>query len=163
MDDLRLKGTAWTFGDNVDTDQITPSQYMHLSIEEMSLHAFDPIAPGFAKEFKPGGIIVAGSNFGCGSSRETAPEVLKHLQVAVVVAESFARIFFRNAIAIGLPVLVCPHIAAETSKGDEIEVDFDAARATNLTTGKTFEGVQLNEMMLASLKRGGIMKLLVEK
>lgn len=163
MEGLKVKGTAWTFGDNVDTDQITPSQYMHLPIEEMSLHAFEPIAPGFAKEFKPGGIIVAGSNFGCGSSRETAPEALKHLEVAAIVAQSFARIFFRNAIAIGLPVLVCPHIAAETNKGDEVEVDFDAARATNLRTGKTFEGVPLNEMMLASLKRGGIMKLIAEK
>jgi 3-isopropylmalate/(R)-2-methylmalate dehydratase small subunit len=162
MERLKVKGTAWTFGDNVDTDQITPSQYMHLSTEEMSEHVFEPIAPGFAKEFKRGEIIVAGSNFGCGSSRETAPDALKFLGAAAVVAESFARIFFRNAIAIGLPVLVCPDVSKDAQKGDEFEIDFDAAEVRNLTRNKTHKGVALNDMMLTSLKRGGIMKLLAE-
>ncbi len=160
---LVVKGTAWTFGDNIDTDQITPSQYMDLPVEEMSKHVFEPIAPGFADEFKPGKIIVGGSNFGCGSSRETAPEALKFLGAAAVVAENFARIFFRNAIAIGLPVLVCPGISKEVSAGDEIEVDFARARVANLSTNKVLTGVPLNEMMLQSLEKGGMMKLLGEK
>ncbi len=160
MEQMKLKGTAWTFGDNVDTDQITPGQYMDLPVEEMSQHVFEAIAPGFAKEFKAGEIIVGGSNFGCGSSRETAPDALKFLGVAAVVAESFGRIFFRNAIAIGLPVLVCTGIAAGTTRGDEIEVDIETARARNLTTKEEFQGEPLNEMMIDALKKGGIMKLL---
>jgi len=160
MENLIVRGRVWTFGDNVDTDQITPSQYMDLPIEEMSQHVLEPIAPEFSKEFKRGEIIVGGSNFGCGSSRETAPDALKFLGVAAVVAESFARIFFRNSIAIGLPAIVCPNISGGVKRGDEIEVDFDAALVTNLTTKKQFRGVPLHKVMLASLKGGGIMKIL---
>jgi len=160
MATLIVTGIAWTFGDNVDTDQITPGQYMDLPIDEMSRHVFEPLAPEFAKEFKFGGIVVAGSNFGCGSSRETAPEALKFLGVAAVVAESFGRIFFRNAIAIGLPVLVCPDVASETGKGDKLDVNIEGARVKNLTTEKTFTGEPLHDMMIESLKKGGIMKLL---
>jgi len=160
VEKLTLTGKAWTFGNNIDTDQITPGHYMDLPVDEMSAHVFEPIAPGFAREFKPGEILVGGSNFGCGSSRETAPEALKFLGVAAVVAESFGRIFFRNAIAIGLPVLVCPNISGGTGKGDELEIDIEAARVKNLTTGKTFAGEPLHDMMIESLKKGGIMKLL---
>ncbi|GAB4331087.1 MAG: 3-isopropylmalate dehydratase small subunit [Candidatus Abyssubacteria bacterium] len=163
MERLTVVGTAWTFGNNVDTDQITPSQYMHLSTEEMSEYVFEPIAPGFAKEFKRGEIIVAGSNFGCGSSRETAPDALKFLGTAAIVAESFGRIFFRNAIAIGLPVLVCPNVSKTAEKGDKFEIDFDAAEVRNLTKDRAYCAVPLNDMMLTSLKRGGIMKLLAEE
>ncbi len=162
MENLKFKGAVWTFGDNVDTDQISPGRYMDLPVEEASKHAFEALSPDFAGEFKAGEIIVAGSNFGCGSSRETAPEALKYVGVAAVVADSFGRIFFRNAIAIGLPVLVCSGVASETSKGDEIEVDIEAARVTNLTTKKEFQAEPLHEMMIASLKKGGIVKLLSE-
>ncbi|MEW6443075.1 MAG: 3-isopropylmalate dehydratase [bacterium] len=160
MADLRIQGRVWTFGDEIDTDQIVPGAFLNCKIEEQSQHAFEAICPEFPREFKPGGILVAGSNFGCGSSRESAPEVLKHLGVAAVVARSFARIFFRNAIAIGLPVLVSPEAAAGVRKGDEVEVDLEAARVADLSTGKTFGGTPLNEMMLASLRKGGILKLL---
>jgi 3-isopropylmalate/(R)-2-methylmalate dehydratase small subunit len=111
----------------------------------------------------PGDLIVGGSNFGCGSSRETAPDALKHIGVAAVIAENFGRIFFRNSIAIGLPVLICPHVAEEVAQGDEIEVDLDAAQVTILKNKKTLPGIPLNAMMLTSLKKGGIMKLLIEK
>ncbi|RJP68085.1 MAG: 3-isopropylmalate dehydratase small subunit [Candidatus Abyssobacteria bacterium SURF_17] len=159
---MKITGPAWTFGNNVDTDQITPGHYMDLPIEEMSKHVFEPIAPEFVSDFKAGGIIVGGSNFGCGSSRETAPDALKFLGVAAIVAESFARIFFRNAIAIGLPVLVCPGIASAVSMGDELEVDFEAARVTNLSTKKQFQATPLHHIMVESLKKGGIMKMLAD-
>ncbi len=162
MESLKFRGTAWTFGDNIDTDQINPGRYMDLPVEEASKHVFEATAPNFVDEFKPGEIIVGGSNFGCGSSRETAPDALKHIGAAVVVAESFGRIFFRNAIAIGLPVLACPNISAATSQGDELEVDVEAALVKNLKNGKELRGEQLHEMMLTSLKKGGIMKLLSE-
>ena len=162
MERLKLTGTVWLFGDNVDTDQINPGKYLDAPVDEASRHVFEAIAPEFVNEFKAGEMIVAGSNFGCGSSRETAPDALKYLGVAAVIAESFGRIFFRNAIAIGLPVLVCPNISNETAKGDEIEVDFETARVKNLRTQKVFQGEPLHDMMIASLKKGGIMKLLSE-
>jgi 3-isopropylmalate/(R)-2-methylmalate dehydratase small subunit len=158
--DLTFKGKVWKFGDNIDTDQINPGKYMDLSAEEASQYVFEAIAPDFVRQFNPGEIIVGGSNFGCGSSRETAPDALKCLGVAAVVAESFGRIFFRNAIAIGLPVLVCAHVAAQINQDDEIEVDIENARVKNLATGKELPGEPLHEMMLSSLKKGGIMKLL---
>src|SRR5512132_3862837 len=102
MADLRFTGPAWVFGDRVDTDQIVSGQLLNAALDEQSRHAFESVCPEFRARFRAGGIIVAGTNFGCGSSRESAPEVLKHVGVAAVVAESFARIFFRNAIAIGL-------------------------------------------------------------
>ena len=162
MERLKLKGTVWTFGDNIDTDQINPGKYLDAPVDEASKHVFEAIAPEFVKDFRAGEMIVAGSNFGCGSSRETAPDALKFLGVAAVIAESFGRIFFRNAIAIGLPVLVCPDICSGTTRGDEIEVDFEAARVTNLRTQKTLQGELLHEMMISSLKKGGIIKLLSE-
>ena len=162
MGDLKFKAKVWKFGDNIDTDQINPGKYMDLSAEEASEHVFEGIAPDFVRKFEPGEIIVGGSNFGCGSSRETAPDALKSLGVSVVVAESFGRIFFRNAIAIGLPVLVCPGISNEVSQGDEVEIDIENARVKNLATGKELHGEPLHEMMLTSLRKGGIMKLLSE-
>ena len=162
MADLRFQGPAWTFGNQIDTDQIVSGQFLTATVDEQSRHVFEAICPDFCSEFKAGGIIVAGSNFGCGSSRESAPEVLKHVGVAAVVAESFARIFFRNAIAIGLPVLVCPGVATAVRRGDQVEVDLDRARVTAATSGNTFEAVPLNAIMLECLKKGGIMRLLSE-
>jgi 3-isopropylmalate/(R)-2-methylmalate dehydratase small subunit len=162
MDNLRLKGPAWTFGNDIDTDQIVPGKFIAAPIEEQGKHVFEAIAPGFSKQFQAGGIIVAGSNFGCGSSRELAPDVLKNIGVAAVVAESFARIFFRNAIAIGLPVIVCPHVRDRVNKDDEIELDLEEAQITNRTTKEVIQGIPLNEMILTFLKKGGVMKLLSE-
>jgi len=160
MENLTLRGRAWIFGDDVDTDVITPGQYMHLPAEELSQHVFEPIAPEFAGSFEAGGVLIAGSNFGCGSSRETAPLALKHLGVAAVVAASFGRIFFRSAVAIGLPVLVCPGVASEVEDGDEVEVDLGAARVVNRTRGGEISGAPLHEMIVETLRRGGLMKLL---
>jgi len=162
MDALRVRGPAWRFGDDVDTDQIVPGRYLDASSEEQSRHVFETSCPEFLKEFRVGTILVAGSNFGCGSSRESAAEVLQHLGVAAVVAASFARIFFRNAIAIGLAVLECPAASENVRKGDEIEVDLESAHVTNVSTGASYRGTSLNEMMLASLRRGGLLKLLVD-
>ncbi|MFI5394622.1 MAG: 3-isopropylmalate dehydratase [Candidatus Binatia bacterium] len=162
MADLCFKGVAWTFGSQIDTDQIVPGQFLNATLDEQSRHVFETICPEFCSEFTAGGIIVAGSNFGCGSSRESAPEVLKHLGAAAVIAESFARIFFRNAIAIGFPVLVCPGVAGEVMQGDHVEVDMQRARVTTVERGRTLQGVPLNAIMLECLKQGGIMKLLVE-
>lgn len=162
MGNLRLKGQAWTLGDDVDTDQIVPGKFIAAPIEEQRKHVFEAVAPGFSKQFQAGGIIVAGSNFGCGSSREMAPEVLKNIGVVAVVAESFARIFFRNAIAIGLPVIVCPQVKERVNRGDEIELDLDKAQITNHTTKEVMQGVPLNEMILTFLKKGGVAKLLSE-
>jgi 3-isopropylmalate/(R)-2-methylmalate dehydratase small subunit len=157
---LIFKAKAWKFGDNIDTDQINPGKYMHLSAEEASEHVFEGIAPDFAQKFERGEIIVGGSNFGCGSSRETAPDALKALGVSAVIAESFGRIFFRNSIAIGLPVLVCPGVSNEVNQDDEVEVNIEDACVKNIATGKELHGEPLHEMMLQSLKKGGIMKLL---
>ena len=162
MLDFRFKGQVWVFGNDIDTDQIVPGQHLTSPVEEQGEHAFEAISPGFAKQFKRGGVLVAGSNFGCGSSRESAPEVLKHLGVSAVIAESFARIFFRNAIAIGLPVLVCPGVTEHVRQGVEVEVDLDKATVTRVAEKKVLEGVPLNEIMLDSLRKGGIMKLLSE-
>ncbi len=159
---LSFKGPAWTFGNQIDTDQIVPGQFLSATVEEQGRHVFEATSPEFCREFKAGGIIVAGSNFGCGSSRESAPEVLKHLGVAAIVAESFARIFFRNAIAIGLPVLVCPEVTAQVVQGEQMEVDVEGARVTVAKGGRTLEAVPLNAVMLECLKKGGIMRLLSE-
>lgn len=162
MVDFRIKAKTWVFGNDIDTDQIVPGQYLTSPVEEQSQHAFEAISPGFARQFEKGGVLVAGSNFGCGSSRESAPEVLKHLGVSAVIAESFARIFFRNAIAIGLPVLVCPEVTGHVRQGEEVEVDLEKATVSRVADKKAFEGVPLNPIMLESLRKGGIMKLLAD-
>ena len=118
-----LHGRVWKFGDNIDTDQIALTIYSRLPMEEMKYHVLERIRPEFGKGAKPGDIILAGTNFGCGSSRETAPVAIKALGISAEVAESFARIFFRNAINIGLPILECPAAAADIAEGDEIEVE----------------------------------------
>ena len=118
-------GKVWKFENDVDTDQIIPSQYLLLpAIEEMKQYTFEPLNENFAKSVKTGDIIVGGTNFGCGSSREQAPLVLQALGVNAVIASSFARIFFRNSINIGLPVIICPEAGAALAAGDEAEVDF---------------------------------------
>ena len=155
-----MTGKAFKLGDRVDTDQITPGRYLDLPLPEMSQHVLENDYPDFAKSFEPGGILVAGVNFGCGSSRETAPEALKHLGVAAILAESFARIFFRNAIAIGLPVLACPGITSGVQTCDQLELDIVSAQVKNQTSGQVFTGEPLGELMIDSLKSGGILELL---
>lgn len=158
-----VKGHAWKLGNSIDTDVITPTKYLSLPLEEMKKHALEPILPNFAGEVRPGDIIVAGANFGCGSSRETAVTALKALGVGAVVAVSFARIFFRNAIAQGLPILTCPEAAGQVDSGDLLELDVEKGILMNRTKNVEVQGVPLSKDMLAIIRKGGILKLLGDK
>lgn len=149
----------WTFGDDVDTDQIIASQYIILpTIEEMKSHAFESNNAAFAANVRQGDIVVAGQNFGCGSSREQAPSVLKALGVRAVVAKSFARIFFRNAINIGLPVVVCADVQAHVKQGDEAALDLAAGTLT--AGGQTYACTRLPAHMQHIIDGGGLIEFL---
>ena len=151
----------FTFKNDVDTDQILASQYLLLpNIDEMKGHAFESLSDTFASEVKPGDLIVAGDNFGCGSSREQAPAVLKALGVQAVVAKSFARIFYRNAINIGLPVLVSPELSDAVKEGDEASLDLTAGTVT--VDGKTYTCTKLPPYMQRILNAGGLIAFLNE-
>lgn len=158
-----IRGKIWKFGDNIDTDVITPTKYLSLPHEEMKDHTFEPINPRFAKEVQPRDIIVAGRNFGCGSSRETAVTALKALKVGAVIAESFARIFFRNSIAQGLPILTCPQAPQYFEEGDEAELDIKQATVKNVSQDNLIQGIPLAQDMLDILEKEGILSLLKEK
>ena len=148
-------GRIFKFGDDVDTDQIIASQYIILpSIQEMAPYAFESLDAEFAKNVKPGDVVMGGSNFGCGSSREQAPSVLKALGVQAIVAKSVARIFFRNAINIGLPVLLSDEIYDAASSGDAVEVDL--TQGTLKTGGKTYACTKLPSHMQGILQAGGL-------
>jgi 3-isopropylmalate/(R)-2-methylmalate dehydratase small subunit len=157
---LRVRGRTWRFGDDVSTDALSPGAYAVAAPEERARHTLEAVNPRFAAEVRPGDVVVAGRNFGCGSSRETAPEGLKMLGVGCVVAASFARLFLRNAVAIGLPVLPCPEAAAVVREGDDIEVDLEAGAVRNLVTGAVVPGQPLPAPMLDVLQAGGILPLL---
>lgn len=161
MDDL-IRGRAWCFGDDVSTDALSPGQWAIDPVEVRMAHTLESLDSRFPAQVRPGDLVIAGRNFGCGSSRETAPENLKALGVACVVAESFARIFLRNAIAIGLPVLVCPGIRAEVDDADQVEVDLGAGTVRNPRTGSVLSGERLPAEMRAILAAGGILALLRE-
>jgi 3-isopropylmalate/(R)-2-methylmalate dehydratase small subunit len=152
-----IKGNVWKYGDNVDTDVIIPARYLNVSTaEELAKHCMEDIDPDFAASVKPGDIIIAGENFGCGSSREHAPLAIKGARVGCVIATSFARIFYRNAINIGLPILEASQAAREAEKGQEIEVEIEAGLIRNLTTGKTYRTVPYPEFMLEIINAGGL-------
>jgi 3-isopropylmalate/(R)-2-methylmalate dehydratase small subunit len=157
-----LQGKVWVFGDNIDTDQIALTAYSRLPLTEMKFHVLERIRPEFGKAARPGDIIVAGENFGCGSSRETAPVAIKELGIAAVVAESFARIFFRNAVAIGLPAITCPGIRALCSDGDMLKVNIESGAVLDLTNGRKLQAQVLPLEMLEVLTKGGIRALLQE-
>jgi 3-isopropylmalate/(R)-2-methylmalate dehydratase small subunit len=148
---------AWCYGDDVDTDAIIPARYLTSTNErELGLHALEALDPGFADGVRHGDAVVAGQNFGCGSSREHAPMALKGAGVSVVVASSFARIFFRNAINTGLPVLVCPEAVAATETGDDLEIDVSSGTVFNSTKGLRFVAVPHPEFVLEIIRRGGL-------
>ncbi len=152
-----IRGRVWKFGDDVNTDVIYPGKYLPLTDPaEMAQHAFEGLRPEFAKEVRPGDIVVAGKYFGCGSSREQAATCLKALGIGAVLAESFARIFYRNAINQGLPILVCPGIAAQVEEGHELEVDLSTGTVRNLTTGVTLQAQPLPDFVLEILEAGGL-------
>lgn len=154
---MSYEGTAHTFGDDVNTDYITPTDYFSEPIEEIARHVFEPIDPDFHDRFEAGDIIVGGENFGSGSSRETAPKALKVAGTSVVVAESFARIFYRNGIAIGLPVVTCPGVTDAVSQGDEVVVDFDDRTLRNETTGETLATEPMPEEIQSIYEAGGLL------
>jgi 3-isopropylmalate/(R)-2-methylmalate dehydratase small subunit len=153
----RIRGRAWKFGDDVNTDVIYPGKYLPLTDpKEMALHAFEGVRPEFARAVKPGDILVAGRYFGCGSSREQAATCLKALGLGAVIAESFARIYYRNAINLGLPILACPGISKKVEEGQELEVDLRKGSIRNLSTGESFQAQPLPDFVLEILEAGGL-------
>ncbi|OGN89655.1 MAG: 3-isopropylmalate dehydratase, partial [Chloroflexi bacterium RBG_13_46_14] len=148
-----IKGKVWKFGDNINTDVIIPGRYMNTPIEEMKKHALEMVNPQFPRDVKKGDVIVGGENFGCGSSREEAVAVLKANGIAAVVCESFARIFFRNAISTGLPVIVCPGMSEAFKENDTLELDVDAATVTNVNLETVLSCEPLSEEIKEILSR----------
>ena len=154
-----LEGNAHKYGRDVDTDVIIPARYLNTSDPaELGSHCMEDIDADFVRRVQPGDIIVAGQNFGCGSSREHAPIAIKAAGVSCVVAASFARIFYRNAINTGLPIVVCPEAAEATRAGDRLRVDLGAGTVENLTQGKTFPAGPFPPFMQDLIARGGLME-----
>ena len=152
----QFKGIARVFGDDVNTDEIIQGRYLTLlNYEEMAKHTFEVIRPDFVNTVKEGDIIVAGKNFGSGSSREEAPMVLKEVGISCVIAESFARIFYRNAFNIGLPALIVPEVTQGISEGQELEVDLVQGQVLNNKTSQEFSGNCVPDRMLELLSAGG--------
>ena len=148
---------VYKYGDNVDTDVIIPARYLNAPEKsELAKHCMEDIDAGFAARVRPGEIMVAGRNFGCGSSREHAPLAIKACGVACVIAATFARIFYRNALNIGLPILECPEAAAAIKAGDTVSVDFDTGVITDETTGQTFRGEPFPPFMQELIAAGGL-------
>ena len=157
------KGTVFKYGDNIDTDVIIPARYLNSSDPaELATHCMEDIDKDFVKKVNEGDIIVANKNFGCGSSREHAPIAIKAAGVSCVIAETFARIFYRNAINIGLPILECEEAAEEISADDEVSVDFDTGVITDITTGKTYNAQPFPPFIQNIIKCGGLLKSLKE-
>jgi 3-isopropylmalate/(R)-2-methylmalate dehydratase small subunit len=154
-----VSGCAEKFGNNIDTDVILPGKYLILTNPtDLAKHALEGLDPRFPERARRGVIVVGGKNFGCGSSREQAPLALKYSGVRCVVAESFARIFFRNSINIGLPVVECPGISASVDTDDELCVDFDRGEVRNVTKDKTLKGMKLPAFILEILSDGGLIE-----
>jgi 3-isopropylmalate/(R)-2-methylmalate dehydratase small subunit len=152
-----LRGRAHVYGDNVDTDVIIPARYLtSWDPAELGAHCLEDLDPEFLNAVRPGDMIVAGENFGCGSSREHAPIAIKAAGVSCVIAKSFARIFFRNAINVGLPALVCPEAIAEIKTGDELAVDLAAGGIDNLTQGKSYRAEPFPEFLQQIIAAGGL-------
>jgi 3-isopropylmalate/(R)-2-methylmalate dehydratase small subunit len=158
----KITGRVWVFGDDIDTDLITPGPYVDAPIEEMVKHVLEAIKPNFSDDFDSGDIIVAGKNFGCGSSRETAPEALRAMGVGAIVARSYARIFFRNAIALGIPLIVAKDSPGDIEEGDTVEIDFEGASVINLNTGAELTGTPLYEDIVKVVVKGGMIPLMKE-
>jgi len=152
-----LRGRAWKYGDNVDTDAIIPARYLNVSTPEaLAEHCMEDIDAGFVEKVQAGDMIVGGANFGCGSSREHAPLALKGAGVSCVIASSFARIFFRNAIDIGLLILECPEAVEGTETGQVLEVDLEQGTVTNLDTGQTFQAEPYPPFLMGIIEAGGL-------
>ena len=160
---MNTQGKVFKYPDNVDTDVIIPARYLNTpNAQELALHCMEDIDTEFVRRVKPGDVMVAGWNFGCGSSREHAPLVIKTCGTGCVIAKSFARIFYRNAINIGLPILECEEAAEEIAPGDQVAVDFDTGIITYLTTGKTWQAQPFPPFIQNIITAGGLLKSLKE-
>ena len=154
---MTLRGTTWKYGDNVDTDVIIPARYLNLSTaEELAPHCLEDLDATFAGEVRPGDVIVAGENFGCGSSREHAPLAIKGAGVSCVVARNFARIFYRNAINVGLPILQCPEAVDGAERGHQLEINLETGQVRNLTTGEGYQAEPYPPFMMSIIRAGGL-------
>lgn len=155
---MKAQGRVFKYGDNVDTDVIIPARYLNsFDAQELASHAMVDIDPEFVNKVKPGDLIVANKNFGCGSSREHAPIAIKAAGISCVIASTFARIFYRNAINIGLPILECPQASEKIQAGDEVEVDFSTGVITNLTRGETYQAVAFPDFIKNIIASGGLL------
>lgn len=162
--DKIINGKAFVYDNNVDTDQIYPGRYLELvKPEDIAEHCLEGADPTFANRMSPGDIVVAGTNFGCGSSREHAAITLIHAGVSVVLADSFARIFFRNSINLALPLMVCPGISKKVRDEDILEVNLEKGIVNNKTTGETIQGEKISEYAMHILESGGIKPLFKKK
>lgn len=161
---MQFKGRAWKFGNDIDTDVIIPARYLNTSVpEELAKHCMEDADPQFSSKVQPGDIIVAGKNFGCGSSREHAPIAIKASGVACVIASSFARIFYRNAINIGLPIFESPEAAEAVQAGDELQVDGETGKIINLTKQEEYQATTFPPFMQEIMAAGGLMNYVARK
>lgn len=159
-----ITGRCWKFGDNIDTDLIIPARYLNTSDpKELARHCMEDADPSFSSKVKPGDIIVAGRNFGCGSSREHAPIAIKAAGVSCVVAQSFARIFYRNSFNMGLLIIECEDAAKETNEGDTLEIDINSGVIKNLSTGKTYKSKPIPPFMQKLIQDGGLIPHVLKK
>ena len=160
---MKTQGHVFKYPDNVDTDVISPARYLNTSdAKELARHCMEDIDPTYITRMQPGDIMVAGWNFGCGSSREHAPLVIRTCGTGCVIAKSFARIFYRNAINIGMPILECEAAAEEIQPGDEVAIDFDTGVISDLTTGKTYQAEPFPEFIQNIIQKGGLLASLKE-
>ncbi len=160
---MKANGTVFKYGDNVDTDVIIPARYLNIADpKELAEHCMEDIDTEFVKQVSQGDIMVGGDNFGCGSSREHAPLVIKESGVGCVIAKTFARIFYRNAINIGLPILECPEASEGISAGDKVSVDFDTGVIVNESTGQKFQAQPFPEFIKEIMAAGGLVKSLTK-
>jgi 3-isopropylmalate/(R)-2-methylmalate dehydratase small subunit len=156
---VSIRGKVWKYGDNIDTDAIIPARHLNLSAEkDLAAHAMEDLDSTFVERVQPGDIIVAGSNYGCGSSREHAPVAIKASGISCVIAETFARIFYRNAINIGLPILECPEAVEGTQAGHTLEVDLAEGLIRNLDTGAEYRATPYPPFMLGIIEAGGLVE-----
>lgn len=155
---MNAKGFVHKYGDNVDTDVIIPARYLNIADKkELATHCMEDIDTNFVKVVKDGDVMVGGYNFGCGSSREHAPMVIKESGISCVIAKTFARIFYRNAINIGLAILECPEASEKIDSGDEVAIDFDTGVITNLAKGETYQANPFPDFIKKIIQAGGLM------
>ena len=161
---MEATGYVFKYGDNIDTDVIIPARYLNISDrKELVSHCMEDIDKDFIKKVKPGDIIVGGYNFGCGSSREHAPMVIKECGVSCVIAKSFARIFYRNAINIGMPILECEAASDAIASGDQVKIDFDRGEIYNITKNETYKAIPFPEFIKEIIQAGGLLNSIKEK